>query len=422
VATRQRPNCATDKTILAAPDLGALLNNEVHLQTGDVRGQSDAFGWERLDPLLDPFASSGVDDEYFVRAEERQGGFGGGTRQQRRGGAGGDTSKLAQTAPAGWHDSGVGEETGGVSEVSGVLDEKRDGRASSLTHDTNAHTALPPHAALLPAHAQRHVTWGGGGRGADQEEQERGGGEHGEEWEGEGVEERERAKIRKSKTKVRFSWSERQQIAPAYLLPKDWRLRGQHAADDEMLGGVGSGVGVGALGAIGRDGRAIGLGSSIPSAVWQQLRRGEGGGASGRERDLGTGGDVTSVSAHTPYTHTYTPYTSGHTHTHTHTPASTMTEHARAGDSTYTSPPRSVFGTQMDGDERDEFYGGGERGVGALMPSEVASLQRLKRLDAKLGYFRDAAVSTKQSLRAIRMRAIRMGNRMGVGFFYDKLV
>lgn len=36
------------------------------MQTGAVCGHSDEFGWDSLDPQLDPFAAGGVDDDYYI--------------------------------------------------------------------------------------------------------------------------------------------------------------------------------------------------------------------------------------------------------------------------------------------------------------------------------------------------------------------
>jgi len=61
-----RPSVMADPTVLDAPELGRFLYDEVNVQSGAVRGQSDKFGWDSLDPDLDPFAAGGVDDDYYI--------------------------------------------------------------------------------------------------------------------------------------------------------------------------------------------------------------------------------------------------------------------------------------------------------------------------------------------------------------------
>ena len=195
----------------------------------------------------------------------------------------------------------------------------------------------------FPDNAQRHVTWGGK-RGEDSEDDGRkleGGEEEKEEAVPQGPgrkdtsggkevggDERRKGSKGDIRSKVMVGAS---QIAPSYLIPAG-------ADDDKRLlrGGGGAPMGIAA---VGRDGRLLGLGASLPAAIWQEWRKGSAFGAS-----HGTSNSVThatshgiDASAHAPYARTNTHaaptshilYSSGagsayshstHTHTHAHTP------------------------------------------------------------------------------------------------------
>ena len=107
-----RPSVVMDRTILDAPELGHYLEDEVHVQTGALRGHSDDFGWDSLDPSLDPFEAGGVDDDYYIA----------------------QAPGLSQTAPVG-HGH--------------VRRHDHDGRAGSFVQSRSR--------------ARQSVTWGGGG-------------------------------------------------------------------------------------------------------------------------------------------------------------------------------------------------------------------------------------------------------------------
>ena len=160
-------------------------------------------------------------------------------------------------------------------------------------------------------------------------------------------------------------------------------------------------------------GRPLGLSSSLPAAMWQELRKAGSGtgfmGLTGGGSSHGTTGHVTShgtSAAHTPYAHT--PYT------HSHYSASSG---GNTGNTGYNSNPftaASHFSSASElsygerdgrylslttgrsglsvGDSRERDMGDSRsRDIRELMPSEVAHLQRVARLDAKLGYYRDTA-------------------------------
>ena len=383
-----RPDASADKTILDAPDLGRLLAEEVHVQTGAVRSQSDAFGWDSLDPELDPFAAGGVDDDYYVGAVVRE------------------------AAPAGKGVPGTGYVTEtDASSTGGVPIAVAGGRLGGVP---------------------RHVTWGGERAATGVEDDERGGGEGHDGWgwaegdgeQGEGAEggwvlrddrlgkvsghgEIREKRQSSSKSKVRFEQAHMQQIAPAYLLP---RAVGGVSVDDTMLGVRGGRQAVRE-----REERALGLGASLPAAMWQQLRRGGMGSVSPTRGEGASPARQRSTSV-TPYLDQHhsalhqdqmraergarmdTRETSA---THIpHTPsasrATSVTQNGVTTPSEWTTGPSTSLNIPSHG-VRSGFSYSGELGWGAgardihqLLPSEVANLQRLARLDAK--YFQGGEV------------------------------
>jgi len=171
---------------------------------------------------------------------------------------------------------------------------------------------------------------------------------------------RPRARTGKSKARAQVTFAATQ-IAPAYLLPTG-------ALDAAGLAPAGAAPGIAA---VGRDGRALGLGASLPAAMWKELRHGA---PSALSTTHGSG----STNSHPMPVRTKT--------------RSALGQHAGAAELAALRGVPGVREAMTIGTARTGNWEAGEGEVGDdLLPSEVAHLQRLARLDAKLGYFRDAA-------------------------------
>eukprot|EP00802_Teleaulax_amphioxeia_P025519 Tamp_26390.p1 GENE.Tamp_26390~~Tamp_26390.p1 ORF type:complete len:220 (-),score=2.37 Tamp_26390:240-899(-) len=148
---------------------------------------------------------------------------------------------------------------------------------------------------------------------------------------------------------------------------------------------------------MGRDGRPLGLGASLPAAMWQELRKAA---SAGGSHGTGQGTSHGTSAAHSPYTHTL-----AHTHggsSGAHTPygglqtwgtsseysgahsAGGSSPNSRHRSNPYTAASHFSIASELSGVPR-------ERDISELIPAEVAHLQRIARLDAKLGYHRDSS-------------------------------